>query len=196
MSSISLDQIKELRERTQASFADCKVVLEETGGDIEEAVKRLRVRGADIAEKREGHEANAGVIDAYIHSNGKIGVLVDLRTETDFVAKTEEFKALAHDVALHIAAANPRYLKPEDIPEEVREEEKRLIAQQFADSGKPPEIVGKIVEGKLQSMAKDICLLPQPFVKDPDKTVQNVIDEAVAKFGEKIEIAHFARLEI
>ena len=193
---VSVQQIKELREMTQASFADCKNVLEETDGDIEEAAKQLRVRGAAIAEKRGGREANAGVIDAYIHVNGTIGVLVDLRSETDFVANTEEFKALAHDIALHVAASAPRYVSPEDIPEEVTQEEKRLITQQFADSGKPPEIIEKIVTGKLKSMAQEIALLSQAFVKDPDKTIQDVVDEAVAKFGEKIYVKRFERFEI
>lgn len=196
MSTIDPALIKALRERTQASFADCRTALEETRGDVEEAAKRLRIRGAAIAEKRGDRETNAGIIEAYVHTNSKIGVLVDLRSETDFVARSDEFKKLAHDLALHVAAARPRYLSAEDIPEEVREEEKRLIAQQFAGSGKPPQVLEKIVEGKLQALSKEICLLEQPFVKDPDKTVQNLLEEAVAKFGEKIQIAGFSRREI
>jgi len=196
MSGITIDLIKQLRDRTQASFADCKNVLEETNGDLEEAAKQLRVRGAAIAEKRGDREANAGIVDAYIHSNGKLGVLLDLRTETDFVAKTEEFRALAHDIALHIAAAAPRYIRADEIPDTDREDEKRLIMQQFAESGKPANVVEKIVEGKLASLAKDICLLEQAFVKDQGKTVQNVLDEAVAKFGEKVTVARFARMQV
>lgn len=196
MAEVSIELIKELRNRTQASFADCKAALEETGGDLEEAAKRLRVRGAAIAEKRGDREAGAGIIEAYIHGNGKIGVLLDLRTETDFVARSPEFKALAHDIAMHVAAASPRYLTAEEIPEDVRAEEKRLIEQQFAGSGKPPQVVEKIVEGKLNSLAKDICLLSQPFVKDPGKTIQNIVDEAVAKFGEKVAVKRFERFQI
>jgi elongation factor Ts len=196
MAGVSLDLIKKLRERTQASFADCRAVLEETGGDLEEAVKLLRVRGAAIAEKRAAREAKAGIIEAYVHGNAQIGVLVDLRAETDFVARSPQFRALAHDLALHIAAANPRYLKPEDIPEDVRTEERRLIEQQFAASGKPPQVLEKIIEGKLAALAKEICLLEQPFVKDPDRTVRNILEEAVAKFGEKIEVARFTRYQI
>lgn len=196
MAEITLDQIKELRDRTQASFADCKAILEETAGDVEEAAKQLRVRGAAIAEKRGDRDANAGVIESYIHANGKIGVLLDLRTETDFVANTDEFKALAHDIALHIAAAAPRYVSVEDIPKEVRDEEERLISQQFEDSGKPAEIIEKIIAGKLNSLAEEIALMPQAFVKNPDKTIQNIIDEAVVKFGEKITVNGFSRMQI
>ncbi len=196
MADVTLDQIKELRDRTQASFSDVKKVLEETGGDIDEAAKQLRVRGAAIAEKRGDRDANAGVIEAYIHGNGKIGVLLDLRTETDFVANTDDFKALAHDIALHIAASAPRYVSPDEIPEDVKVEEKRLITQQFADSGKPAEIIERIVEGKLKSLAEEITLLPQSFVKNPDKTIQDILDEAVARFGEKITIKAFTRMEI
>ena len=196
MAEVTLAMIKELRDMTQASFADCKKILEEVDGDVEEAAKQLRVRGAAIAEKRGDRAANAGVIDAYVHANGKIGVLLDLRTETDFVANTDEFKALAHDIALHIAAAAPRYVSAEDIPEDVIEEEKRLITQQYADSGKPADIVAKIVDGKVRSLGEEIALLPQTFVKDPDKTIQTILDEAVAKFGEKITVNGFTRMEI
>ena len=194
--SISIDLIKELRARTQASFADCREVLEETSGDIEEAAKRLRMRGAAIAEKRGSRDTNAGIVEAYVHSNAKIGVLVDLRSETDFVARSDEFKKLAHDLALHIAAAKPRFLSASDIPEDVLAEEKRLVTQQFQGSGKPPQVVEKIVLGKIQSLGKEICLLEQPFVKDPAKSVKSLLDEAVAKFGESIKIAAFSRLEI
>lgn len=196
MTNITIEMIKELRDKTQASLSDVKKVLEETDGDIEEAAKQLRVRGAAIAEKRGDRAANAGVVDAYIHSNGKVGVLLDLRTETDFVANTDEFKALAHDLALHIAAAGPRYVRPDDIPEEVVAEEKRLITEQYADSGKPAEIIEKIVDGKVRSLGEEIALLPQAFVKNPDKTIQDVLDEAVAKFGEKITVARFTRFEV
>lgn len=195
-SNISLDLIKELRARTQASFADCRTALEEAGGDLDEAAKRLRIRGAAIAEKRGAREAGAGTIEAYVHGNGKIGVLVELRTETDFVARSEEFKRLAHDLALHVAAANPQYRSPEEIPDAVRAEEKRLIEQQFAGSGKPPQVIEKIVAGKIEALAKDICLLSQPFVKNPDATVQDVLDEAVARFGERVTVARFSRFAL
>lgn len=196
MTTVTLDLIKELRARTQASFADCRTALEEAGGDLDEAAKRLRLRGAAIAEKRGDRDAGAGIIDTYVHGNGKIGVLLELRTETDFVARSEEFKRLAHDLALHIAAANPQYRTPEEIPEAVRVEEARLIEQQFMESGKPPQVIEKIVAGKIDALAKDICLLSQPFVKDPAKTVQDILDEAVAKFGEKITVRRFVRYQI
>ena len=194
--AVPIELIKELRARTQASFADCRQALEETEGDLEEAAKRLRVRGAVIAEKRSGRDTDAGIVEAYIHSNSRVGVLVDLHAETDFVARSGEFKALAHDLALHIAAANPRYVSPDDIPEEARVEERRLITQQFQDSGKPPQVLEKIIEGKITAMAKEVCLLAQPFVKDSDKTVQDVLDEAVAKFGEKVIVKRFVRYQI
>lgn len=196
MPDVSIDLIKQLRERTQASFADCKTALEETGGDLEEAVKRLRVRGSAIAEKRGEREVGAGIIEAYVHGNSQVGVLVDLRSETDFVARSEDFKNLAHDIALQIAASNPKYIDRGDIPQEAVDDEKRLVLQQYADSKKPKEIVEKIAEGKILAMAKENSLLLQPFIKDQGKTVADLINEAVAKFGEKIRVARFTRYQI
>lgn len=191
--SVSVELIKQLRDRTQASFADCKAVLEETNGDLEEAAKKLRIRGAAIAEKRGDRTAASGIIEAYVHSNAKIGVLLELSAETDFVSRSPDFKAVAHDIALHIAAANPKYVSADEIPQDVKDEEKRLIEEQFKGSGKTPKIIEKIVSGKIETMAKDLCLLSQAFVKDPTKTVQDVLNEAVAKFGEKITVGKFVR---
>ena len=191
---MSIDSVKELRLRTQASLRDCQKALDEAGGDLEKAVKLLRARGQSIAEQKAGRVASAGTVAAYVHGNGVLGVLVELRCETDFVARSEQFKALAHDLALHIAAAAPRYKTKEDIPQEVIEEEKQIIVQEFEKSGKPAHIIDKIAEGKISALAKEIVLLEQPFVKNPDQTVTELIAEAVGKFGEKIEIGHFARI--
>lgn len=196
MADVSIDHIKELRERTQASLADCRQALEETGGNIDEAMKELRAKGASVAEKRGDREAAAGRVEAYVHGEGSIGVLVEVRSETDFVARSPEFQELAHELALHVAASAPRYVREEEIPDEVKDEERELIKKQFQDAGKPEDVMAKIVEGKLAARAKELCLLEQPFVKDPDKTVQDVLDEAMAKFGEKVTVTRFARFEV
>jgi len=196
MTGYSVEILKDLRAKTNASLADCKKVLEETHGDVEKSEKLLKTRGLAVAEKKLGRTAREGDIASYIHSNGKIGVLVELYCETDFVARAPEFKQLAHDLALHIAASAPKYVSRQDIPNEILEEEKRIISQDFAKSGKPQQIIDKIVSGKLTALEAEITLLGQPFVKDPDRTVQQVITEAIAKFGEKIAVGRFTRLTL
>ncbi|OHA48147.1 MAG: translation elongation factor Ts [Candidatus Terrybacteria bacterium RIFCSPHIGHO2_01_FULL_48_17] len=188
--------VKELRARTQASLSDCQRTLQEAGGDLEKAIKLLRTRGKTIAAQKMGRTASSGIIEAYIHGTGALGVLVELRTETDFVARSEQFKALAHDLALHIAAAAPHYMHREDIPREIIDEEKKIIAQEFEKSGKSSQVIEKIAEGKIAALAKEIVLMEQEFVKNPDQTVSEVIAEAVGKFGEKIEIGRFARIAV
>lgn len=193
---ISIDQIKQLREETNVSVIQCKKALEETNGDIEKAKEVLRKWGEDLAGKKANRETNQGIIEAYIHSNKKIGVLVDIRCETDFVARSEDFKNLAHNLCLHIAATNPYYIKPEDVPEQELRGEREIYKEQFAGTGKPEEIVEKIIEGKIKKYKEEICLLTQPFVKEPDKTVQDVLNEYIAKLGENIIVKRFVRFEI
>jgi len=192
----SLDLIKQLRQETGVSLAQCKKAIEQAQGDIEKAKELLRKWGEDLAEKKSSRATKEGIIEAYIHSNKKIGVLVELRCETDFVAKNPEFQELAHDLALHIAAMKPQYVTEEDIPQEVLNKEKEIYREQFANSGKPEEIIQKIIEGKIESFKKEITLLNQPFVKDNTKTVKEVINEYISKLGENITINKFVRLEI
>lgn len=188
-----IKDIKALREKTGVSLDLCKKALQE-GGNLDKAQELLRKWGQDLAGKRTNRETNQGLIDSYIHANGKLGVLVDLRCETDFVAKTDDFKELAHELALHIAATNPRYVSVEDIPSEIIEKEKEIYAEQMKD--KPQEMVDKIIQGKLDKFKKEVCLLNQIFVKDDSKTIQDLINEYIAKIGENITISQFARLEI
>jgi elongation factor Ts len=196
MANITAKDIAELRARTGCGMMDCKNALAEAEGNQEKAIEVLRKKGISKAAKKADREAKEGIIEAYIHSNGKIGVLVEVLSETDFVAKNEEFKEFAHDVALHIAALSPKYVSPEEIPAEVVETEKEALMEEVKASGKPEEIARKIVEGKLNKYFGEVCLLNQPFVKDPDKTVQELLNEKIAKIGEKIEIKRFCRMQI
>lgn len=177
-------------------MADCKKALEESGGDFTKADELLKRRGKQIAEKRQEKEVKAGLIEPYVHSNGKIGVLVELNCETDFVAKNELFKELAHDLAMHVAAMNPRYLSGEDIPGEVSQKMRQSYQEELANSGKPENIINQIIEGKLRKFSEEICLLEQPFIKDADKKVKDLIDEYIGKIGEKIKVGRFVRFEI
>ncbi len=192
----NVDQLKQLREETGVSVTDCQKALEEANGDIEKAKETLRKWGQSFAEKRLDRETKQGIIESYIHPNKKIGVLLDLRCETDFVARSEEFKNLAHELVLHIAGMNPFYIKPEDIPEEVIAGEKEIYKEQFAKSGKPQNVIDQIIEGKLKNYKDGISLLAQPFVKNPDKIVQDVINEAITKVGENIIVKRFIRYQI
>jgi len=196
MAKISLELIKELRERTAAGFSDCKKALEEAGGDIEKAVDILRKRGLAIAAKRAGKETSEGVVAAYIHSNKKIGVLVEINCETDFVARTDEFQQFAHDVAMQIAATNPVAIRREDVPQEILEREKKIYEEQLKESGKPEHIIPKIIEGKLEKFYKENVLLEQDFIKNPEITIQDLLNELIAKTGEKIVIKRFCRYQI
>lgn len=194
--AITAKQIAELRERTGSGMMDCKNALVEADGDAEKAIEVLRKKGMAKAAKKADREAREGIIESYIHSNGKIGVLVEVLSETDFVAKNDEFKTFAHDVALHIAAMNPKYLKPEDANADEVAKEKAIYLEEVKASGKPANIAEKIVEGKIKKFTDDGALLCQPFVKDPSKTIQELLNEKIAKIGEKLEIKRFIRFEI
>jgi elongation factor Ts len=194
--SISAKDVKELRDRTGAGMMDCKRALEETGGDMEAAIDLLRAKGAAKAAKREGKAANEGAIGTYIHHSGKVGVMVELNCETDFVANTDDFQALARDIAMHIAAAKPVAVSTDSISAEDVERERAVYLAQLEEEGKPEAIREKIVEGKLKKWFKEIALLEQTFVKDPDHTVGDLITAVSAKTGEKIEVSQFARFAI
>ncbi|HOC05831.1 MAG: translation elongation factor Ts [Bacillota bacterium] len=193
---MSAQSIKELRARTGAGFMDCKRALEETGGDIDKAVDLLREKGLAAAAKKSGRITAEGAVGSYIHGNGRIGVLVEVNCETDFVAKNSEFQKLVHDIAMHVAASSPRYVSREDIEPEVLEHEKQILINQAINEGKKPEIAEKIVAGRLEKFITEICLLEQPFVKDPDITVGKLVQHTIAQFGENISVRRFARFEM
>jgi elongation factor Ts len=194
--TISAGLVKELRERTGIGMMECKKALEESNGDIEKAITILRKKGHARAQKKMERQAKEGIIGSYIHLNGKIGVLVEVNCESDFVARNEEFQALVKNITLHVAAANPQYVSAEDIPQEVLEEEKEIIREQFKDSGKPAEIVEKIVQGKLSKFYQETCLLDQVYIKDDKMAVKDLVKDLIAKLGENIVISRFARFEL
>ncbi len=193
--AISANQVKELRELTGAGMMDCKKALAETNGDMEKSVEYLREKGLAAAAKKAGRIAAEGIVDAYIHMNGRIGVLLEVNCETDFVAKTEGFRALAHDIAMQIAAAKPEYVSRDEVSVSILEKEKEVYRAQAANEGKPEKMLDKIAEGRLEKFLKDMCLLEQPFIKDPDRTVQQVINERIAALGENISVRRFVRFE-
>jgi elongation factor Ts len=193
---IKSSEIKKLRLQTGAGVMDCKMALKEALGNFEKALDILKRKGAAIAAKKAGHEAREGIIEAYVHANNKIGVLVEISCETDFVAKNPEFREMAHEIAMQIAASNPKYISPSDVPESELENERKVIYEMFKKEGKKKEIVEKIVEGKIKKFKEELSLLKQPLVKNPKKTVEELITEKIAKFGEKIEIRRFTRYEI
>ena len=193
---ISAKEVAELRQRTGAGIGDCKKALEETNGDMDAAVEFLRKSGAAKAEKRAERTASEGLIGSYIHHNGKVGVIVEVNCETDFVARTDDFKALAKSLAEHIAAAAPIAVDKDQIPAEKIESEKRIFAEQVKQSGKPAHLVDKIVEGKVEAFYKEVCLLYQPWVRDDKKTIGELVKELSGKTGEKIEVRRFARFKI
>ena len=188
--------ITRLRKQTGAGMADCKEALIETNGDMEKAVEVLRKKGSKIASKRAGKEAAEGVIVAYIHANNKVGALIELNCETDFVARNEEFKKLAYDLAMQVAAQNPLYVSPEDIPEDVLNKEKKIIKESLMSESKKIEMLDKIVEGKLNKWYEEVCLLQQPFIKDESTIIEELINEKIASLGEKIVISGFCRKQI
>lgn len=192
---MNIEDIKKLREATGAGMMDAKSALEEAGGDYEKAVAVLRKKGLAKAAKKAERTAGVGVIESYVHG-GKIGVLVEVNCETDFVARTEDFKDFTRDVALHIAATNPSYVSSEEIPEDELNKEKDMIKEEVLASGKPAEHADKIIEGKLSKWYEEVCLLNQPFVKDPNQTIEQLRQALVAKLGENIVIARFTRLEV
>ncbi|HHF42888.1 MAG: elongation factor Ts [Candidatus Aminicenantes bacterium] len=193
---IKADLVKQLRDRTGIGMMECKRALQEAEGDIEKAITILRKKGYARAKDKMSRETTEGLVGAYIHTNGKIGVLVEVNCETDFVARNEEFQALVKNIAMHIAAANPRYISPEDVEEEVIEQEKEIIREQFKDSNKPPQVIEKIIEGKLKKFYEEVCLLEQPYIRDDKITIAQLIATHIAKFGENIQVKRFSRFEI
>jgi len=193
---ISADQVKKLRQRTGIGFMECKKALEESEGDVEKAILILRKKGYARAEKKMSRETGEGMVGSYIHLKGKIGVLVEVNCESDFVSRNKEFGELVKNIAMHIAAADPQYVSSEEIPEEVLDQEKEIIRDQFKDSGKPPEIVEKIVQGKLGKFFEEVCLLDQPYIKDDKISVKELLTSHIAKFGENLIIRRFARFEL
>lgn len=188
--------MKELREKTGVGIMDCKNALQESNGDINEAIDILRKKGIAKSQKREGRITSEGQIQSYIHMGGKIGVLIEVNCETDFTAKTEDFTNFAKNLSMHIAATNPISLYPEDLPAEDMEREKEIYRVQALESGKPEKVVEKIIEGKLKKFYSDVCLLEQAYVKDPDKTVRDLLNELKAKTGENIQIRRFVRFQL
>lgn len=193
--AVTASMVKEIRELTGAGMMDCKKALTETDGNIEEAVKVLREKGLAKAAKKAGRLASEGIVSSYIHG-GRIGVMVEINSETDFVAKNEEFQEFAKDVAMHIAATNPLYVRREEVPTDFIDAEKEVLKNQALNEGKPEKIIEKMVEGRIAKYYKEICLLEQPFVKDGDVTIQELLNSKIAKIGENLSIRRFARFEV
>ena len=194
--SFTASDVKALRDRTGAGMMDCKNALTETNGDMEKAIDYLREKGIAKAAKKAGRIAAEGLVDSYIHMGGKVGVLLEVNCETDFVARGDKFKELVHDIALHIAASNPTYLNKEDVPANVLEKEKEILKAQAIEEGKPANIVERMVEGRIKTFYDENCLLCQKFVKDPSKTIEQLVVEATAEIGEKIAVRRFVRYEM
>lgn len=194
--SITMDTIKELRQKTGAGVMDCKKALQETGGDVDKAVEYLREKGIAAAEKKAGRTAAEGLVGSYIHMGGKIGVLIEVNCETDFVAKTEEFKELVHNLAMQVAASQPEYVSREDIPAEEIDREKNILRQQALAENKPEHVIEKMVEGRLEKFFENTCLLEQPFIKDTDQKVRELLKENIAHLGENIVINRFSRFAV
>ena len=195
MANITAQMVKELREMTQAGMMDCKKALVEAAGEMEKAIEWLREKGLAAAAKKAGRVAAEGAVESYIHMGGKIGVLVEVNCETDFVAKTDTFKNLCHDIALQIAAANPLYINKEDVPAEALNQEKEILRVQALNEGKPEKIVDRMVEGRIEKYYKENCLMEQAFVKNPDITIATLVNEATLASGEKISVRRFVRFE-
>ncbi|ATW24542.1 translation elongation factor Ts [Candidatus Formimonas warabiya] len=193
---ITAEMVKELRERTGAGMMDCKKALTEANGEMEKAVEILREKGLAAAAKKAGRIAAEGLVEAYIHGGGRIGVLVEVNCETDFVAKTDEFRQLCRDIAMQVAASKPEFVSRDEISQAVIEKEKEILRAQALNEGKPEKVVDKMVEGRIDKYYKEVCLLEQPFIKDPDKTVQELLTEKVAKIGENISVRRFVRYQV
>ncbi|MBN1897415.1 MAG: translation elongation factor Ts [Spirochaetes bacterium] len=193
---ISADMVKELRDSTGAGMMECKKALLETGGDMEAAVKYLRERGIAKATLKSHRETSEGIISSYIHAGNKVGVMIELSCETDFVARTDEFKTLGKDLCMQIAASNPKYISRDNIPEDVLSSEKDIFRKQAKQEGKPDKMLDKIAEGKLGRFFSEVCLMEQPFIKDTDKSIEDVIKLAISKFGENIQVKRFIRFEV
>ncbi|MBN3526223.1 translation elongation factor Ts [Paenibacillus apiarius] len=194
--AVSASAVKELREKTGAGMLDCKKALDETNGDLEKAIELLREKGLAAAAKKAGRVATEGVVESYIHAGGRIGVLVEINCETDFVAKTDQFKDFARDIAMQIAAASPKYVRREEVPQDELEKEKEILKAQALNEGKPEKIVEKMVEGRISKYYEEFCLMEQFFIKDPDKTIETLLNEKIATIGENISIRRFVRYEL
>jgi len=193
---ISAAMVKELRERTGAGMMDCKKALAESNEDMEKAIDYLREKGLAAAAKKAGRIAAEGIVEAYIHGEGRIGVLVEVNCETDFVARTPEYKELCKDIAMQIAASSPEYVRREEVPVEAIEREKEIFKVQALEEGKPANIIEKMIVGKIEKFYKEVCLLEQPFIKDTDKSIQDLLNEKIAKIGENISIRRFVRYQV
>lgn len=196
MAEISAQLVKELREATNAGILDCKKALTESNGNFDQAVEFLRKKGLASAAKKASRETNEGIVGHYIHSGSKQASLVELNCETDFVARTEQFQTLARDLAMHVVAARPLYLRREDVPADMVAREKEIYREQMANSGKPANVLEKIIEGKLDKWYSEVCLLEQGFVKDPDTSIQQLLTQTIATLGENIKVNRFARIAI
>lgn len=194
--TISAELIKDLRQRSGAGILDCQKVLKETDGDVEKAIESLRKKGLASAAKKQGRATSEGTVGCYIHTGGKVGVMLEVNCETDFVAKTDEFQALVRDIAMHITAANSQCISREEVPQEITDKEKEIYATQAKKSGKPEKIIDRIVEGKLEKFYGEICLLEQSFVKEPDSTIKDIVARAITKLGENITIRRFVRYQL
>ena len=196
MVAISADLVKQLREKTGAGIMDCTTALSDSSGDMEKAIEFLRKKGLATAAKRAGRAVSEGTIQSYIHTGGKLGVMVEVGCETDFVAKNEDFQEFARNIAMHIAASNPLGISPEDIPQETLDKEMEIYKAQAKETGKPDNILEKIAQGKLQKFIKENCLMDQPYVRNPDISVADLLNELIAKIGENITIKRFARFQV
>lgn len=196
MSEVSATAVRDLRERTGAGMMDCKKALAEVNGDLERAIVYLREKGLAAAAKRAGRTAADGLVEAYIHAGGKIGVLIEVNCETDFVARTDDFRALVRDLAMQVAAANPRYVSREEVPAEVVEQERSIFAAQAASSGKPAAVIEKMVTGKIEKFYAEVCLLEQGYIKDADMPVSRLVSDATTKMGENIVVRRFSRFQL
>jgi elongation factor Ts len=193
---ISAELVKKLREKTGVGLMDCKEALKNASGDMEKAIEYLREKGLAKLQKRMGKVASEGVIASYIHTGGKVGTMVEVNCETDFVANTKEFQEFSKDIAMQITASNPLYVRREDIPEEMKEKEKNIYRKQAVESGKPEKILDKIAEGKMEKFYQEVCLIEQPFIKNQDITVKELLEELVVKMGEKILVNRFVRFQL
>ncbi|MBD2870707.1 translation elongation factor Ts [Paenibacillus arenilitoris] len=194
--AVSASAVKELRERTGAGMLDCKKALDETGGDVDKAIALLREKGLAAAANKAGRIATEGVVESYIHAGGRIGVIVEVNCETDFVAKTDQFREFARDVAMQIAAASPKFVRREEVPADELEKEREILKAQALNEGKPEKIVEKMVEGRISKYYEEYCLLEQSFIKDPDKTISTLLNEKISAIGENISIRRFVRYEL
>lgn len=192
---ITAEMVRQLRERTGSGMMDCKKALEQANGDMDKAIEILRERGLALAAKKAGRIAAEGIIESYIHGEGRIGVLVEVNCETDFVARNEEFRNFVKDICMQIAASRPEYIRREEVPQEIINKEREILKAQALNEGKPEHVVEKIVEGRLEKFYKEVCLLEQPFIKDPEKTIQELLNEKIALLGENINIRRFVRFE-